>query len=257
MKNASRILAAGIAALVYFGQAATADAAQIKVLAGVGFRTVIDDLGPKFERATKHKLELNYDNSGAVVKQIQGGATADLVILPRDGIDALMKEGKIVGGSVLPLAHVTINLAVPKSAAKPNIASPDALKRMLLTAKSITFPDSTAGSATGVQFMKALDRLGIAKEVQAKSISADIKKMQGLVDSRKVDVVIHQAGNLLTLTGVDIIGPIPESLYQPIVFTAAVMNSAKDASAAKAFINFLHNPEAAKVITAKGMEPAK
>jgi molybdate transport system substrate-binding protein len=198
------------------------------------------------------------------VKQIQGGETADIVILQREGIDALVKDGKAGGGSVSPIARVAISMAVRKGASKPDITSPDALKRTLLAAKSLTYLDPAAGNASGIQFAKVLDRLGIAKEMKGKTILARStkemdgnKEMEGLIASGKADLAINQTANLLTLSGIDIIGPVPGNLYQPIVFTAVIMNSAKDTGTAKALINFLRNPESAKVIKAKGMEPAK
>ncbi len=261
MKNSSRILAVGFTALVFFVQSGIANAAEIKVLCASGFRTVMDELGPKFERATNHKLVLSFANLETALKQIQGGETADLVILQREGIDTLVKDGKAGDGSVSPLARVTINMAVRKGAPKPDITSPDALKRTLLAAKSITYPDPAAGNASGIQFAKVLDRLGITKEMKGKTVLASANEManemQNLIASGKADLVIHQTGILLTVSGIDIVGPVPANLYQPIVFTAAITKTVKDSGASEALIDFLRNPESTKVIGAKGMEPAK
>lgn len=83
------------------------------------------------------------------------------------------------------------------------------------------------------------------------------KEMQELITSGKAELLINQTGNLLTLSGIEIVGPLPGKLYPPIVFTAALMNGAKDRKTAKELISFLHKPESVKVIKAKGMQPAK
>jgi molybdate transport system substrate-binding protein len=50
--------------------------------------------------------------------------------------------------------------------------------------------------------------------------------------------------------------PLPGDLQNTIVFSAAIMAGAADAAAAKALVDFLRTPESAKVIKAKGLEPA-
>jgi molybdate transport system substrate-binding protein len=66
---------------------------------------------------------------------------------------------------------------------------------------------------------------------------------------------VHVIVELISVAGIDLVGPLPGDLQDIIVFTAAIMSGAKDA-AAKALVDFLRTPESAKVIKAKGMEPA-
>lgn len=256
MTTSLRMLAAVFAGFACFTQTGFSNAAEVKVLCGSGFRVVMEDLGPKFERGSGHKLVVSFATLEPAVKRLQSGEDADLVILPREGVDTLVKEGKVAAGNVTPLARVGLNLAVTKGAPKPDISSPDALKRTLLAAKSITYNDPTTGAASGIQFAKLLDRLGIAKEMKAKTVLAtSAADMTSIVANGKADFVVHQRGSLLTVRGIDIVGPLPSNLYQPIVFTAIVMNSTKDAGTAKALVKFLRGPESAKVIKSKGMDP--
>jgi molybdate transport system substrate-binding protein len=257
MKNCARMFASALIAFVILSLAGIANAAEIKVLCAAGFRTVMDDLVPKFERASGHKLVVSFDTAGLALKRLQGGEAADLVILPREGIDTLVKEGKAATDNVTPLARVGLNLAVRKGASKPDISSPDALKRTLLAAKSISYLDPASGGASSSQFAKVLDQLGIAKEMKAKTVLVgNTKEMEPLVANGKAEIVVQIRGNLLTLSGIDIVGPLPGSLYQPFAFTAVVMGSAKEAGTARALVNYLRTPESAKVIKSKGMDPA-
>jgi molybdate transport system substrate-binding protein len=66
MKNSIGRIAAGFAALVVLTQAATAEAAEIKVLSANGMREVMEDLGPKFERATSHRLTIAFATLGVI-----------------------------------------------------------------------------------------------------------------------------------------------------------------------------------------------
>src|SRR5687768_16273764 len=116
-------------------------------------RAVMTDLGPKFERASGHKLAVAFSPAGAIVKRLQDGESADVVVTS-SGVDALLKDGKTAPGDVAVIAR-----SGPSSA--------------------------------------------------------------------------------------------------PIVFSAAALGGARNAAASKAFVNFLRSPEAAAVIKAKGMQPAR
>ena len=99
-----------------------ANASEIKVLGGFAMQKVMEDLGPKFERAAGHKLAITFDSSGAIVKRVQGGETADVVVIPRQGIDSFVKDGKAAAGNVTVVARSGMGVAVRKGAPKPDIS---------------------------------------------------------------------------------------------------------------------------------------
>jgi molybdate transport system substrate-binding protein len=250
------MVAAGFAALVFLMHAGIAGAAEIKVLNALGMKDVVDDLGPKFERASKHKLAIKFGTLGEIVKMVQGGETADVVIIPQQGIDTLMKDGKTAAGNVTVLARSEVVVFVRKGAPKPDVSSPEALKRTLLAAKSITYGNPADGGASGIHFAKVLDRLGIANEVKSKTIYAKPGRDVGdVVANGKAELGVNQLQVVMPVAGIDVAGPLPGDLQATTVFAAAIMSGAKDAAASKALVNFLRTPEATKVIKAKGMEP--
>jgi molybdate transport system substrate-binding protein len=256
MKTTVRMFAAVLAALFFFIQAGIAGAAEIKLLSALGMKDVIDDLAPKFESASGHKLAITYGTLGGLVKLVQGGETADIVIIPQQGIDTLVKDGKAAAGTATVLARSDIVVVVRKNAPKPDISSPDALKRALLAAKSITYGNPADGGASSIHFAKVLDRLGIANEMKPKTIYAKAGPDTGiLVANGKAELGVNQLQLLMPVAGIDVAGPLPGDLQASTVFTAAIMTDAKDAAASKAFVSFLRTPEAAKVMKQKGMEP--
>jgi molybdate transport system substrate-binding protein len=234
-----------------------AEATEIKVLSAFPFQVVMEDLRPKFERATGQKLAITFATLGAVVKRIQDGETADVVVIPWPGIDSLVKDGKAAAGNVTIVARSGIGVAVRKGAFRPDISSPEALKRTLLAAKSITYSNPAAGGASGIHFAKVLDRLGIANEMKPKTVLAKPGDETGvLVANGKAEIGVHHLQVLMPVAGIEIVGPLPSDLQDTIVFAAAIMNGAKNADIAKELVNFLRRPEATVVIKAKGMEPA-
>jgi molybdate transport system substrate-binding protein len=259
MKTRSLVAAANIAFMFLLMLGIKAEAAELKVLSAIGMQSVLEDLGPKFERATGHKLAISFATAGAAVKRAQGGEAADVVIATRQGIDGLVKNGKAAAGNVTALASAGISVAIRKGAPKPDISSPDALKRTLLAAKSISYVDPASGGASGIHFAKVLDRLGIASEMKSKTVFPNPKtpaEVGVLIANGEAEIGVHIIVELISVAGIDIVGPLPGDLQNTIVFAAAVMASAKNAEVAKALVNFLRTPEAVAVIKAKGMEPA-
>src|SRR5262245_46403292 len=167
MKIRSLVAAANIGFMFLLLVGIAAEAAEIRVLSTGGMRSVMEDLGPKFERATGHQLAITFDSGGATVKRAQGGEAADVVIIYQPGIDRLVKDGKAAAGDVTVIASAGFGVAVRKGAPKPDISSPEALKRTLLAAQAITYRNP-AQSQSGSHFAKVLDRLGIANKMKSK-----------------------------------------------------------------------------------------
>jgi molybdate transport system substrate-binding protein len=249
------VAAAGLAATLLSSQADIANAAEIKVLSAIGIREVMEDLRPKFERISGHKLAITFATMGGVVKRVQDGEAADLVIIPRPGIDSIVKDGKAAPADVIVVASAGISVVVRKGASKPDISSPEALKRTLLAAKSITYTNPAAGGASGIHFAKVLERLGIANNVKAKTVFGQGGNTGIVVANGEAEIGVAQLPTLISVAGIEVVGPLPGDLQDTAVFAAAIMAGAHNAEAAKALVDFLRTPEAAAVIKTKGMEP--
>jgi molybdate transport system substrate-binding protein len=170
MKRRALVAAAHLGCMFLLVLGIKAEAAELTVLSAFGMQSALDDLGPKFERVTGHTLAISFATGGATVKCAQGGEAADVVIALRQGIDGLVKDGKAAADNVMVLARSGIVVIVRKGAPKPDISSPDALKRTLLAAKAISYVDPASGGASGIHFAKVLERLEIANEMQAKTV---------------------------------------------------------------------------------------
>ena len=256
MKNLIRMAGTALAAVILLSQARIADAAEIKLLSAIAMQQLMEDLGPKFERVTGHKLAVTIATLGPALKRIEDGETYDVVLLPRRGIESLVKDGKTVATTVSVVAITRIGVAVRKGTTKPDISSPEALKRALLAAKSITHGNPAYGGLSGIHVAKVLDRLGIAEEMKPKTVLLNKSGLAAVfVANGEAEIVIQPIQELVVVPGIDIVGPLPDELQDTVAFPAAVMASAKDAEASQALVNFLRTPEAKAVIKAMGMEP--
>jgi molybdate transport system substrate-binding protein len=238
---------------------AGAGAAEIKVMSTLAMQPIMEDLGPKFERATGHRLAITFTTLAVVVKRVQDGESADVVIIPQQGIDGFVKDGKAAAGSVAVVALSGIGVVVRQGAPKPDISSTEALRSTLLAAKSIAYTDPARGGTTGVHFAKVLERLGIASEIKAKTVfpkTAGGAAVGDLVANGEAEIGVQQIPELIPVAGIEIVGPLPGDLQNTLVFAAAIMADTKEAGAGRALISFLRTPESAAVIKAKGMESA-
>lgn len=254
MNSPIRLSVAAIAFLL--SHSSVANSAEIRVLAALGIKEVIDDLRPKFEHATKHRLLVTFDTMGGAVKRVQAGENADIIIIPHQGIDSLIKSGKATAGSVTVIARSGIAVAIRKGAPKPDISTPDTLRRTLLSAESITYSDPALGGASAIHFVKVLDRLGIANEMKRKTILSKAgTETAELVVIGKAELGVNQLQVLIAVAGIDIAGPLPGDLQATTVFSAVATSNAKNVEVIKAFITYLRTTEAAAVIKIRGMEP--
>jgi molybdate transport system substrate-binding protein len=234
----------------------TADAVELKVLSALAMQPVMEDLGPKFERATGYKLVITFAPLGGIVKLVQEGGAGDVVIIPQSGIERLQKDAKVIAGTDTVLARSGSSVAVRSGAPKPDISSPEALKRTLLAARSITYSDPAGGGASGIHFANVLDRLGIADQMKSKTIFPKSGFPGQLVANGEAEIGVGTHQGLIAIAGIDVVGPLPGDLQDTLVFVAAITANASQAEAGKSLIEFLRGVEAAAAIKAKGMEPA-
>jgi YD repeat-containing protein len=99
MKTRSFLTVAG-ACLLQCLVAVRTHGAELEVLSAVGMRQVLLDLVPRFERASGHTIRVTYDASGAIVKRIDAGETADVVMITHTGVEQLTASGKILSSVV-------------------------------------------------------------------------------------------------------------------------------------------------------------
>jgi len=238
-----------------------AHAAGIRLLGAVGVRQIMLDLGPKFAHATGCRLTSTFDSTGLIVRRITGGEAFDMVMINRAGLDSLANSGKVVLGSKTDIARAVAAAAVRAGAATPDIATPEAFKHALLAARSIARPSPAVGGSSGDHIVKVLARLGIADEVNAKSLinenPEDMAAAPGhMVASGRAELALHQLQELLAVPGIAMLGPFPRELQGSFMFTAALTTATKQPVAGNKLIEFLRTPDAMSVIRAKGMEPA-
>jgi molybdate transport system substrate-binding protein len=229
----------------------------LTIFSTIGVRSAAEQLFQSFEKASGHELSVTWGTAPMLVKRIEGGETADVVILSRAGIDQLSKLGKIAPGSDVALAGSGVAIAVKAGAPKPDISTPEALKNTLLCCKSIAYSEPSAGGASGVYFAKLLERMGIADVMKPKTKYPPAGGFSAaLLMTGEAELAVQQKPELLHVAGAEIVGFLPGDLNVVTMFAAAVMPGGKNVDAAKAVITMLQSAEAKAVFRGKGLDPA-
>jgi molybdate transport system substrate-binding protein len=169
----------------------------------------------------------------------------------------LVKEGKAAAGADAIFASSGMAVVVKTGAPKPDISTPEAFKQTLLKATTIAYSNPAYGGASGVYFAKLLERMGIADEMKAKTRHPPASgNAANLVVSGEAELAIQQEPEVISVKGVDLVGPLPGELNNITVYAAGVGSGTKEADAGQALIKFLRSPEAAAVFKARGLKPA-
>jgi molybdate transport system substrate-binding protein len=234
-----------------------AGAEDVTLLAPGGMRCALDRMTPAFESKTGHKIKATIGSGGATHQQVVAGAPFDVPIVQPPYQDVLASRN-VVASTETPLATVPMVVVVRKGSPKPDISSPDAVKRMLLSARATSYPDGAGGrgGAAGVSFDQTQKKLGIYDQVQPK-----VKRIQGvslmkLVTNGDIDFAVTFSSEVDD-PGVEVVGPLPKEISTPTGLVGFVSAHAKAPAAARALLSYLSSSDAAVAYKACGMQPGR
>ena len=228
--------------------------AQLEVLISGGFQGPYSQMLPSFEKMTGitviTKSGASQGSGPKTIKaQLATGVTADVVILSREGLAELITENKIVPNSDVDLAQAPLGLAVPTGNAKPDISSTKAFADALVKAKIIVVP----GSTSGIYLSKELfPKLGISEQISVQITERGSQATAALA-AREANIAVQPSSELVNISGIDYVGPLPNSIQLIQTFAAARVMNSSNSEAAKKLIEYLSSPNAAEPIKNGGM----
>jgi molybdate transport system substrate-binding protein len=228
-----------------------AQAAELKVLSTTAFKSVLEELGPQFEKANETKLVFTFAPTAVIKTQIEQGAAFDVAVLTSAVNDGLATAGKIVPDSRKTVARAGMGVAILSGAAKPDLSTVEAFKQALLNAKSIGF-NGQGASRAGFEALFA--KLGMTEALAPKIKLLQTGAPEGVAKG-EVELGLSPVSEIIPTPGVQVAGFLPAEIQSYLVLTAAISANAKEAAVAESFIKFLTAPSALPVLKAKGMEP--
>lgn len=244
---------AQVFAVLLVSMTATAGA-EIKVLSLPPLRSAMSELLPKYEQSSGNKVTIEYGTPPQLLERLQRGDAADVLIMTKQDISRLQQQDKIEAGSPHDVARVGMGVFVRKGGAKLKVGSVETLKRALLTANSIAYIDPASGAPGGIYLAQLFERLGIAADLKQKTRHFGPSGAETAVASGEVELGLSQVTVIVASPGIELVGSLPPEVQNHLQFTTAVMRGAKQAAAAKGFIEFITSPIAAAAMKAKGYE---
>ena len=229
---------------------------EITLIAPGGIRDAIQRMIPDFERKTGHAVRATFGSGGGTKQRVMGGEAFDVPVV-QPPLKEVIDSGNVVAATETPLATVAVGVAVRKGAARPDISTPEAVKKILLDARTISYPDGGRGAAAGVSFDATLRQLGIFDEMRPKIVRAQGGSgAMALLARGEVDIGLTFLSEIHD-PGVDIVGPLPREISTPTGLVGFVSAHSKTPAAARALLAYLSSPEVAGVYEALGMRPGR
>ena len=252
-----KLLVSSAVLALSFAAFSAASAAEITLVAPGGIRAAVEQMIPAFEKKTGHKVKPTFGSGNGTKAQVAKGDPFDVPIV-QPPYPEVLASGNVVAASETPLASVAVGLAVRPGTPHPKIATAEDVKKLFLSAKSISYPDPKGGAAAGVSMNETLKKLGIADQMASK-----IKLAQGGADAMKkladkeVENALTFVSEIITEPGVEVVGALPASISTPTRLSGFIGTHAKDPAAAKELLNYLSSADAAKVYRERGMQPGR
>ena len=243
-------LVATLLAVLVGTTAAHAQGHVVRVFISNGFRAVFDELLPACEKSIGQRVTAQAGTSTSLIEKVNAGEPFDVAIMTTEAMETLGTTGKVSART--PLGRSGIGIGSRTGAKKPDIGSPDALKKTLLAAKSVTY----AGDGASRPYIeRMMVTLGIADVMTKKTLlEQGSVRAAAKVASGDAELLITLVSEILPAPGVELVGPLPTQFQNYVSFAGAAGVKSDNAAAGKSLISCLSGPTVAATLKAKGME---
>lgn len=253
MKKRAVLAVAFVAA---FATSSFARAAELSIYATGSMAEPLRQLGEEFTRTTGNRLTFELGTTGVVLNKLKT-EKADVIFISAEAADALEKAGRLVKDTRTDIARSLLGVAVKRGAKAPDIATAEAFKQAVVAAHSLAYPDPKLGATSGVYIEALFKRLNIDAQAKAKTVVKPVgADVADAVAKGEVELGLTFLSELVANQGVAIVGPFPDAIQNPTLYTAGVAAESTYKAEARAFIAFVTTPTARAKLKALGVDPA-
>lgn len=248
-----RFIVRAFAVLITFG-AVRASAADLIVASSANMRTFFPKVIHDVEQHLASKIIVEYAEALPAKNRLMNGEKADVAINLKSLVRELVESDIVSAPTQVDFARSEVSVVVREGARTPDIASAQAFKAALLSAKAVAYTDPKAGGASGLAMEQLLDRMGIQTEISSKAkLTPGSAAFLPMVVSGEADIGITQKAIALRQPGITIVGPIPKELEGDLIYTAGLVRTSQNADAGREFLKFLTTPEAKAALRESGL----
>ena len=231
-----------------------ASAAELTVFAAASLSDSLKELAPVYAKATGNTLRFNFGASGALARQIQSGAPADVIVSADElRVDQLEKAGLIAAGTRRTILANLLVVVVAADGGAPVAVLPDLAKadvKRIAIGEPATVPVGTYTKAH-------LQKLGLWAPVESKCVPLDnVRAVLAAVEAGNADAGFVYKTDALISKKVRIAVTVSLGEGPKITYPAAALRDARQPEAAAKFVAFLAGAEAQAVFAKCGFLPA-
>jgi molybdate transport system substrate-binding protein len=232
--------------------------AQLKLFVGGAVTEPVKKVDVEFSKKTGHRADLTSDTSGALQNKLRSGEKADVIIIAAPAMDALEKENRIMPGTRVNLARGLIGVGMRAGAKSPDLSSPEAFKKAMLAAKSVSYVDPKAGGTSGTYMAGLFQKMGIAEEMQKKTVFRNQgSEVADAIAKGEAEFGITFTSEMIFNKGVKVAGTLPDAIQLPTIYSGAVPVGAPNPDAGRAFLQAMKAPAGVAAIKEAGLEPIR
>ena len=205
--------------------------------------------------STAPDATITVESMGGVdaAKRVAAGEPYDLAVLASGALEKLIAQGHIVAGSRVDVVKSPVAFAVRAGASHPAIDSEDAVKRAVMTARSIGYSTGPSGD----HLMALLTRWELADSLKDRLVQAPPGvPVATLVASGDVELGFQQLSEFMHAGGIEVVGLLPDAIQNVTTFAGGVVAVSTQPEKVRAVLSFMASPAVAELKRQNGMEPA-
>lgn len=211
----------------------------LKLISSMATRELLVELAAQCSQALAQPLTTEAAGGVDVARRVYADEEVDLVVLASNAINKLIAEGKLLADSRVDLVQSGIAIAVRAGAAHPDIRSEDAVKHAVLAAKT---PSYSTGPS-GVYLEQLFTRWGILDEISSKIVVPPPGMAVGTLLARgDSDLGFQQLSELINLSGIEVLGPLPASIQTMTTFSGGISTRCQNPEAARRVLAYMASP---------------
>jgi len=228
---------------------------ELTVSAAVSLKDAFNEVAELYEKRTGTKIHFNYGASGALQKQIESGAPADIFASAgAKQMDELASRNLIVPDTRTDFAGNSLVLIIPAKgltlSSFSDLSNPSVKKVAVANPKTVP-----AGQYTE----QTLNNLKLLPQLQSKLIFAeDVRQVLDYVAREEVDAgVVYSSDAFSAGSKVKVVALAPNNSHDPIRYPIALVRDSQQKEAARKFIDLVLSTEGQAALVKHGFQAIK
>ena len=225
---------------------------QLIVSAAASLTDALNEIAPLYRQARPSvNIRYNFASSGALQRQIENGAPADVFIsAAAKQMNELQQKNLLVAGTRRNLLSNRLVLVVPANAKSSGVSNLNSLSDVRVKRIAIGDPRSVPA---GQYAQEALTKAGLWNRLKPKYVLANnVRQVLQFVEAGNADAALVYLTDARTTNRVKVVQTISTNLHSPIVYPVAVLKNSRNQTNARNFSQFLSSNTAKKVFRKYG-----